>query len=170
MLERFFITDFEEIYNIMCQSFPRDEFRPREAQRVLFEEEKYQVWGIRENGKIVSIAAIWELDDVLFIEHLATLPEKRSTGLGSVILRALPTVTDKPLCLEVEPPESEITRRRIGFYERNGLCLNLYPYIQPALAPEQSPVPLLIMTSDEKIDEQTFLKVKNQLYKYVYKV
>ena len=36
------------------------------------------------------------------------------------MLQELVKQYQKPICLEVELPEDELTRRRIGFYERNG--------------------------------------------------
>ena len=57
MIERFSINDFERIYKIMQDSFPLTEFRPKNEQLALFEDDKYGVYGIRENGEIISIAA-----------------------------------------------------------------------------------------------------------------
>ena len=75
----------------------------------------------------------------------------------------------KQICLEVELPEDELTRRRIGFYERNGFVFNEYPYIQPPISKGKSPVPLRIMTYGEAITRETFEAMKNVLYRSVYK-
>ena len=74
------------------------------------------------------------------------------------------------ICLEVEFPDNEISRRRIGFYERNGFVLNNYPYIQPPISEGRNPVPLKIMTTDKGITEEQFNKIRALLYKYVYNV
>ena len=73
-------------------------------------------------------------------------------------------------CQTVEPPEGELTRRRIAFYERNGFCLNPYPYAQPSIAEGRAPVPLMIMTYGHQISEEEFIKTRDLLYKEVYHV
>ena len=73
-------------------------------------------------------------------------PEKRNGGLGDRMVKAFLERFGKPFFIEVEPPEDELTRRRIGFYERNGFVLNDYDYVQPSLGEGKEPVPLRIMT------------------------
>lgn len=169
MIEKFSINDFEKIYKIMENSFPLTEFRPRNEQLALFDDANYSVHGIRENGEIISIAAVWNFESIMFIEHLATSPQKRNQGLGKKLLNELINSTNKTVCLEVEPPEDELTCRRVAFYERCGMYFNSYPYIQPSITKGQKPIPLFIMTSKSQIDEQTFNKIKSILYKNVYK-
>jgi hypothetical protein len=72
-----FLHDFDKIYKIMCDSFPDTEIRSYEGQKALFEKDAYRVFCTRENGEIVSIAAIWQFDDFTFVEHLATTPNLR---------------------------------------------------------------------------------------------
>ena len=169
-MEKFDLNDFDEIYKIMEQSFPKDEFRPKDKQLSLLKDERYSIFGVREGGKIISFAAIWMLDGAVFIEHLATLSKRRGEGIGSNMLRDISVMFPLPICLEVEPPQDEMTRRRIEFYRRCAMHLNEYPYIQPALAKDRSPVPLLIMTSGSEINEATFKKLKADIYKHVYKI
>ena len=76
----------------------------------------------------------------------------------------------KPVCLEVELPESDITRRRIGFYRRNGFFLNDYPYIQPSLGVGRAPQPLRIMTRDGTITQTEFETMRDVIYREVYRV
>ena len=73
------------------------------------------------------------------------------------------------VCLEVEPPENEISKRRIDFYKRNGLYLNTFPYLQPPISNGKNPVPLMIMSS-KKIDKEKFSFIKDKLYREVYNV
>ena len=164
------LNDFDKIYKIMCESFPEEEIRSREGQRALFENDNYRVLCLERGGEIVSIAAVWQFDTFTFLEHLATAKNLRGEGLGKSLLREIIDCSPSPVCLEVEPPVNELTRRRIGFYERNGMHLNSYPYIQPSLGEGRDAIPLLIMTSGCKIDETTFENIKNTLYTQVYKV
>ena len=168
-IEELNVARFDEVYDIMEKSFPFDEVRPREGQRKLLSNPVYRVYTFSEDDKILALAATWHFDDFLFLEHLATSPEARGRGIGSQMLSYLAENGTKTVCLEVEPPESEITRRRIAFYERNGFCLNRYPYAQPSIAPGRAPVPLMIMTYGDYVSEEEFIKTRDLLYKEVYK-
>ena len=170
MLEQLQYSDFDTTYKIMENSFPLTEFRPKNEQAKLFENKYYNVIGIKDNNVQISIAAIWNFEDFMFIEHLATLPKYRNKGLGAQLLREITSNTTKIVCLEVEPPVDELTRRRVRFYERNGMFFNEYPYIQPSISQGREPIPLFIMTSNRKISEQEFSIIKNKLYREVYKV
>ena len=80
-------------------------------------------------------------------EHL------RGHGTGSTILRQLLT-QDKPLILEIEPPEDEITCRRKHFYERNGLCAQPYGHVQLPFQGGGPIVPLVIMSNQNLSAQQ----------------
>lgn len=149
----------------MEQSFPKEEYRPYAAQRALLDRPEYAIYGMKEGSSIVGFAAVWELEDWLFLEHLAVDPECRNKGIGGQLLGFF---TGKRCCLEVEPPVTELTHRRVGFYERNGFFLNDYPYVQPSLGEGRSPVPLSIMTSGSAISPEEFAKLKSLLYTRVY--
>ena len=73
------------------------------------------------------------------------------------------------MVLEVEVPEDEMTRRRIGFYERHGLVYNDYPYLQPPMRKGQEMLPLRFMTKPSAVDEKTYERYKKQIYRIVYK-
>ena len=164
MLQRINETDFPEIYRIMQASFSDDEYRPYDEQLALFEEPEYRIYYMP-----AGFLAVWEFESFIYIEHFAVDPALRNSGTGSAMLQELVKQYQKPICLEVELPEDELTRRRIGFYERNGFVFNEYPYIQPPISKGKSPVPLRIMTSGEAITRETFEAIKNVLYRSVYK-
>ena len=161
---------FDEMYAIMEDSFPTDEHRPRQAQQALFDDDRYAVYTLAENGRILGFLAVWTLENWLFIEHFAVSPDARNRGIGGNMLQALLASTDLRVCLEVELPESDIARRRIGFYTRQGLTFNDHPYVQPAMGEGQSPVPLRIMTSNGAIDCSEFRALRALLYRNVYRV
>lgn len=165
MIEKLDPKDFDTVFSIMERSFPREEYRPCEVQKALLSDPAYGIYVARENGQILGFAAVWELEDMLFLEHLAVEPGCRSGGIGS---RLLQYFANWPACLEVEPPETDICRRRIGFYERNGFFFNQYPYVQPSLGQGRSPVPLYIMTSGSTVTPEEFARIKGLLYARVY--
>ena len=158
MLQRINETNFPEIYRIMQASFSDDEYRPYDEQLALFEEPEYRIYYMP-----AGFLAVWEF------EHFAVDPALRNSGTGSAMLQELVKQYQKPICLEVELPEDELTRRRIGFYERNGFVFNEYPYIQPPISKGKSPVPLRIMTYGSAITQDTFEEMKRVLYQRVYK-
>lgn len=171
MLEMLDICEFDKMYSIMESSFPDDEYRPKEEQIKLLENENYNVLVVKgTTGNIVGFIAVWNFEEFLFIEHFAVDKNSRNQGLGGVILKALNDMTNKMMCLEVEPPQSAITKRRVEFYKRNGFYLNEYPYIQPPISKGKNPVPLMIMTSGDKVDDKKFKIIKECIYKNVYKL
>lgn len=164
MLQRINETNFPEIYRIMQASFSDDEYRPYDEQLALFEEPEYRIYYMP-----AGFLAVWEFESFIYIEHFAVDPALRNSGTGSAMLQELVKQYQKPICLEVELPEDELTRRRIGFYERNGFVFNEYPYIQPPISKGKSPVPLRIMTYRSEITREEFQKMKEILYRRVYK-
>ena len=176
-------SDFSEIYRIMQASFSDDEYRPYDEQLALFEEPEYRVYympaiGMERVGNhstgnstmhAAGFLAVWEFESFTYIEHFAVDPLLRNSGTGSAMLQELVRKYQKQICLEVELPEDELTRRRIGFYERNGFVFNEYPYIQPPISKGKSPVPLRIMTYGSAITQDTFEEMKRVLYQRVYK-
>jgi GNAT superfamily N-acetyltransferase len=168
-LKRLDEGSFDRFLAIMECSFPRDERREAAEQRALLTNPAYTPLLVcDEAGTILGFITLWDVGDYAFVEHFAVAPEYRNRGLGAQILRLTVEQTAKPLCLEVEPPLTEIARRRIAFYERNGFVLNDYPYEQPAYTPDRASVPLLIMTLDGGIDRKTFEQVRTALYRRVY--
>lgn len=164
MLQRINETNFPEIYRIMQASFSDDEYRPYDEQLALFEEPEYRIYYMP-----AGFLAVWEFESFIYIEHFAVDPALRNSGTGSAMLQELVKQYQKLICLEVELPEDELTRRRIGFYERNGFVFNEYPYIQPPISKGKSPVPLRIMTYKSEITREEFQKMKEILYRRVYK-
>ena len=57
----------------------------------------------------------------------------RGNGIGTMLFKYYLTNTEKLTILEVELPEDEISSRRIKYYERMGMKLNEYDYLQPPL-------------------------------------
>ena len=116
---------FDSVYEIMTQSFPMDEIRSYQGQKELLGRSDYFVKTYVENEKLLGFCAYYVFDEFLFIEHLACTPLSRGLGIGSKLVQeVLLEARDRPLILEVEPPVDELTKRRVGFYERLGLTLN----------------------------------------------
>ncbi|MBR4305891.1 MAG: GNAT family N-acetyltransferase, partial [Ruminiclostridium sp.] len=153
---------------ILHDSFPANELRPKANMKKTMEKENYVVYKFGSDDRVEGVTAVWKLSGYLFVEYLAVDKEIRNKGKGSLILKELRELYNTPLCLEVEPPDCDIARRRIEFYKRNGFYLNLYPYEQPAYSEKQKAVPLMIMTFGKEISEEAFIKLKKEIYREVY--
>lgn len=171
MIQQFEEREFDRIFEIMEESFPEDEHRPCEEQKALLLEPEYKIYVVKEGseGQIQAFAAVWELEDYTFIEHLAVTPYGRNAGMGTRMLGELQKISPGRLCLEVELPETELAARRIAFYERNHFTLNAYPYMQPPISRGRKPVPLRIMTTEGGISRDEFESLRDTLYRRVYR-
>ncbi len=168
MLEKLNKCDFNKMYALLQRSFPLGEYRSYETHRSLLDKPGYTVYARYDDGQIAGILTFWEFEDFAFIEHFAVAPECRNRGVGGQMLKQLQEKLDKMLCLEAEPPVTEIARRRIGFYKRNGFFLNAYPYVQPQLGEGRNAVALQIMTTGGEVSAEIFDRIKRTLYTQVY--
>jgi len=170
LIKKIDTKDFDMIFDLMEKSFPPEEYRTYNGQKALLDDPAYTIYALySDTENITAFIAVWEFDDFAFIEHFAVAPEHRNKGVGTYIMNGVIDMLGKMACLEVEPPDTEICKRRIAFYERNNFYLNDYPYIQPRLREDMEPVPLYIMTSGGRVDECTFDRIREALYTKVYK-
>ena len=169
MIEKLKIKDFDTIYKLMEMSFPSDEYRSYHDQQALLDDPFYSIYVFRSDSRdIKAFISVWEFNKFAFIEHFVVNPEHRNGGIGSSVLSEIVEKVDKTVCLEVEPPETQIASRRISFYQRNNFFFNEYPYRQPPLSQKKKSIPLFIMTSDSKVDKHIFEQIKATLYSQVY--
>lgn len=163
--------EFDKVFDLMLEAFPVDERRTFDEQKALLSNPIFDIYVCKDdqNGEIKGFISVYRFDDFVFVEHFAVAPKYRNLGLGCEILSNL-TARFGKLLLEVEVPETEQAKRRIGFYERNGFHLCDCPYIQPPISKNTNPIPLLLMTTGEKLSENEYLKAKSTLYTYVYHV
>ena len=89
------------------------------------------------------------------LEHLAVEPVLRGHNYGARILHDLCRRAGRVI-LEIDPPEDEISRRRRGFYERNGFVYNEYDYIHPSYLRPPQPHRLMVMSYPEAISPAEF--------------
>ena len=124
--------------------------------------------GLKANSqKILGLLTTWHFEEFIYIEHFAIDPTLRSQGYGSEALKAFIHEQGKPLVLEAEPPTDALSIRRIKFYERIGLTLYDFPYMQPAYTEDSHPVELRLMgTIDTEAIPLT--DVEQQLHREVY--
>ena len=161
--------EFDAFFALLEESFPTDEYRPYAEQKALFDNPLYTVCVVRDDaGDLLAAIALWRFESFWYVEHFAVAPAARNKGLGSRFLTALLKKTPLPVCLEVEPPNTPLACRRIGFYERNGFFYNDYPYMQPPISAGRNAVLLQIMTAKRGVDRAEFEHMKATLYREVY--
>ncbi len=167
MLKEMRENQFDNVYAVMQESFPLDEFRSYAAQKALLQKSAYRIY-VYEKEEIRGFLAAYEWEDLLFIEHFAVDKRYRNLGLGGKMLGFLLAQTKKTVCLEVELPQTELAQRRIAFYGRNGFVFNEYAYMQPSIEEGKQPVELRLMSYPRRLEREEFLRIKNRLYTEVY--
>ncbi|MEG0315062.1 MAG: GNAT family N-acetyltransferase [Erysipelotrichaceae bacterium] len=160
---------FEDMFNIMDNSFPNTEMRTYEGQLALLDNPIYKIYYEELNNEVVAFIATFQLNNYSYIDHFAVSDKVRGTGIGSKFLKEYIKSTNKQIILEVERPINNIAIRRINFYERLGFNLYSYDYKQPPLRMNNPWIDLYIM-SNKPLEEINYKEVKQLLYKYVYQV
>ncbi len=164
-------SEFEEFYSLMKLSFPKSERRTKAAFKKLCNgEERYKIYALFSKNHLCAFLTVWEFENFTFGDHFAVLPTLRGGGIGSKMLASLKENCTLPFIIEVELPEDEMARRRIGFYERSGLVLCDFDYMLPAMQKGCESLPMRIMAYPAPLSEKEFEPIKNQIYKTVYKV
>lgn len=161
------IATAQRIYE---ETFPIEERRPSKEWCKMCEQHPFfHAMTINTEGEIRGIMTYWILPTCYYIEHFAITMEQRGEGFGSAALRLfLSSHTDRIVILEVEPPETEFTQRRIRFYERHGFKLLSYPYLQPPYRHGDSPLPLNLMTNRKIEAERKIQETIKAIHKEVY--
>lgn len=171
-LQRITDTDTAEyrfVENLMAQAFPREEYREPKQQREFTETNRMFYNNIVcDDGLPVGLFTYWNFGSFHYVEHFAIAPEKRNHGYGKLVIDEIKTMVHTPLVLEVEPPTDELTRRRIGFYERCGFKVWESEYLQPPYREGDDYLPLRLMAYGELDEAADFDTVRRYIYKYVY--
>ena len=165
-LERLQKNDFEQVYSIMEKSFPKAEYRPYEKQYALLDDPTYNITVLKDESKIIAFIAVWQLCGFDFVEHLAVDPSYRGKSIGSCFMKEYLANNTNKTVFEVEDKDDDISKRRVGFYERLGFVLTNAKYIQPTLSGVNDIIPLRLMCYPNEFDtEYTVNKIFKKIYK-----
>jgi len=164
--------DYGRIYDLMKASFQEEETRTYESGLKQLENTNYRILTVsNKESDIIGFIADWDLGAVMFLEHFAVDQKYRGLGIGSAMLAAYLKQATKTVVLEVEDYDTEIEKRRIGFYQRMGFVLSEFGYFQPILRGDtHKEIPLRIMSFPEKLTKQDFIAFKNEVFSKIYKV
>lgn len=112
----------------------------------------------------------WDFNDFIYIEHFAIDEAARNGGIGGKALKQFLASCHAPVVLEVEIPTDDLSKRRIGFYERLGFRLDTHIYYQPPYRQGGPTLEMRLMTYGDLPLSASFETVKTTLYKNVYGV
>ncbi len=116
-------------YGAFGEAFAENERKPLSDILALIAGGRYELWGLFGGKTMLGYAAIWKKEGVALrlLDYLGVVAERRNGGLGADMLARIgawgvPFVTESELPVEGDSEvENAIRRRRIAFYERNGL-------------------------------------------------
>lgn len=156
---------FDVYYRMLCGSFPASERRTKASARRAFDDPRFSCLMIYVDDNWVGCITLWDMAHWTYVEHFFIFGGCRGRGYGSEALCDIHRMLQRPLVLEVEPPETGTkAQRRIQFYERNGLHLWDTPYTQPPYRPGDEPLPMRLMASPSLKPSEWATRVRMGLY------
>ena len=120
------VKDFSDpvldlIERTYTESFPEVERRDFSLVRNLVRDEsRFIVYALSKEDRYVGFITGWLFDGYTYVEHFAIDPAARNGGIGAEAMKQFLVFCGTPVVLEVEMPTDEMSKRRIGFYERLG--------------------------------------------------
>lgn len=133
-----------ELWPLYEASFPACERWDAEAYDRAFADPAFEADAILLDGAFAGLLFHWTTDGFHYIEHLAVSPHLRGQQIGSRALEAF--CCDRRVILEIDPPEEEVSIRRLHFYERLGFVANPHRYIHPSFRRPFHPHRLVVMS------------------------
>ncbi len=161
---------FTRLFSIMERAFPPEEHGTAAQHRAEFSRREFHCLCYEPEGAPAGFMSYYRFaeENVVFLEHFAVDQELRGNGVGSRLMRYFKEIVSPALIvLEVEPPEGEAERRRIGFYQRMGFVMNQGEYFQPDFNGTDFRLPLKLM-STAPIDGEEFQQIKVLIHKRAY--
>ena len=155
---------FAWAYDLLDESFPPIERRSRLEQLAVLSHPDYRLEVAVADGRKVGVVGYFESPSFIYFENFCTLPQLRNHGFGSAVLQALVAkYADRLFVLEAELPTTELTKRRIEFYKRNGMFVNVYDHIQPHYRKGDADLHLLVLSHGRKITRDEYSTFKQYL-------
>lgn len=155
--------------NIYEKSFPIEERRDFSLVLDICKTDSLSLNLIYDKETMVGILNYWDFNDFLYIEHLAVSEQYRNKKIASKVLEQL-NAQNKLIILEVELPTDELSRRRIGFYQRNSFSIQPFTYFQPPYRKGEERIKMHLMANTQlPINKTKYDEVVGIIEKKVYK-
>lgn len=165
-------VDYQTIETLYLESFPAQERLPFEVLHLGARPSGiyYKLEKVMIDDRCVGLMSSVESSSFILLFYIATLPTVRGGGIGVQLLEALKLrcSTERPLIAEVEYVTDDITRRRVGFYERNDLTIQPYNYTMPDQTNPNQSVALHIMAWPTELTPSQFEAINESLLHQVY--
>lgn len=173
-LQRISTADVE-LYGFMesliVEAFPPEEYRDTAELRVLTDsEERFHNNVVYDGDRTVGLITYWDFGRFIYVEHFAIAPSVRNGGYGRKVLELLKNESEMPVVLEVEMPDNETARRRIGFYERQGFAVLPDDYRQPPYRHGGDCIPMRLMAYGRPEKGMDFGLIESVIHREVYGV
>ena len=157
------------IEDLLNLAFPRQERRDDARQRHVTDHNPlFTPYLIYANGQEIGLLTLWRFPGFTFAEHLAISPGIRNGGYGGRVVEWLKQNEKNGIILEAELPETDLSRRRVAFYERYGFKICPKPYCQPPYHAGEVPLPLLLMYYGWDSLDGKFEEIRDTLHANVY--
>lgn len=161
----------DKVENTYNDSFPEAERRDFSLVRELVKNDpRFVVYTLLKDHAYAGFLTAWRFASFIYVEHFAIDASARNGGIGGESMKQFLALCDAPVVLEVEMPEEEISKRRIGFYERLGYVLDNHVYFQPPYRQGEPSLEMRLMTYGEIDLNQSFEEVKTHIHRHVYGV
>lgn len=154
--------------NIYEKSFPIEERRDFSLVLDIYKTDSLSLNLIYDNETMVGILNYWDFNEFCYIEHLAISEQYRNRKIASKVLEQL-NAQNRLIVLEVELPNDELSKRRIGFYQRNSFSIQPYPYVQPPYRKGEQGIKMHIMANTQMpINKAKYEEIITLIEKKVY--
>lgn len=161
---------WEEVWRLYTVSFPEYERRRISSHTLACEDPSFHTYIAIENGSLLGLLFYWEYDNKYYIEHIAVSPALRGKSIGSSLMKMfVGQAVGKTVLLEIDPPEDEVSIRRLAFYERLGFCNTGFEYTHPSYSKNGQSHRLSILSYPEAISAQEFDNFKDFMFGRVVK-
>lgn len=119
----------------MTRDFPDSELKPLSMLEDLLKQGINSIWGCFHQGELAGYYVLAQEPgkQMILLDYLAVLPERRGTGCGSMILQSLRQQLSPGSYLFIEselpqaaetPQQRQLRERRVAFYQRGGALLS----------------------------------------------
>ena len=152
------------VWTIYENSFPQSEMRTLSNLRDVMQGEHCKIAAYHVNGDVIGFIVYWEYSSFVYVEFFAVSNLKRNGGYGSYIIRDfIEDFKSKPIILEIDNICDDISKRRHGFYVREGFLLNDFKHAPTAYNDINDTLNLHIMTYQQLISQEQYDEFYNIL-------
>ena len=155
------------LYKKLKQNFIKDEYRSYSDLKRTLNNSKYYVYKIYDKNKNIGFVGLWNLNNFIFIEHLAIFKKFRDKGYGTKTIELIKQA-NKPIVCEIEPAIKHNQFRRERFYKKLGFVINDVDYIQPSYRKNGNAIKLNLISYPFTLTNTE--DIVKEIYNYIYNI